>query len=43
MSDEKAKRKFFKIPENFAEASDAEIEAFVKEIFDALNIGDPPS
>jgi hypothetical protein len=36
MSDEKAKKKFFKVPENFADASDAEIEAFALSIMDVI-------
>ena len=36
MSEEKAKKKFFKVPENFAEASDAEIEAFAQSIMDVI-------
>lgn len=36
MSDEKAKKKFFKVPENFADASDAEIEAFAQSIMDVI-------
>lgn len=36
MSEEKAKKKFFRIPENFADASDAEIEAFAQAIMDVI-------
>ena len=36
MNDEKPKKKFFKVPENFADASDAEIEAFAQSIMDVI-------
>ena len=36
MSEQAPKKKFFKIPENFAEASDAEIDAFAQSIMDVL-------
>lgn len=36
MSDETPKKRFFKVPENFAQATDAEIDAFAQSIMDAL-------
>ena len=36
MSQESPKKRFFKVPENFADASDAEIEAFAQSIMDVL-------
>lgn len=36
MNEPTPKKKFFKVPENFAEASDAEIDAFAQSIMDAL-------
>ena len=36
MSDQLPPKKFFKIPENFAEATDAEIDAFAQSIMEQL-------
>lgn len=36
MSEAKPQKRFFKIPENFADASDAEIEAFAQSIMDVI-------
>ncbi len=36
MSEPEPKKKFFKVPENFAEATDAEIDAFAQSIMDRL-------
>ena len=36
MSNELPPKKFFKVPENFAEATDAEIDAFAQSIMDVL-------
>jgi hypothetical protein len=36
MSQENPKKRFFKVPENFAEASDAEIEEFAQFIMDTI-------
>lgn len=36
MSEKLPAKKFFKVPENFAEASDAEIEAFAQSIMEVL-------
>lgn len=36
MSEPEPKKKFFKVPENFAEATDAEIDAFAQSIMDVL-------
>ena len=36
MSEETPKKRFFKIPENFAAASDAEIDAFAQSIMEVL-------
>lgn len=36
MSDELPPKKFFKVPENFAEATDAEIDAFAQSIMGVI-------
>lgn len=36
MSEQTPKKRFFKVPENFAEATDAEIDAFAQSIMDVL-------
>jgi hypothetical protein len=36
MSEQLPAKKFFKIPENFAEATDAEIDAFAQSVMDVL-------
>jgi hypothetical protein len=36
MSEQLPPKKFFKIPENFAEATDAEIDAFAQSIMELL-------
>ena len=36
MSEKLPPKKFFKVPENFAAASDAEIDAFAQSIIDVL-------
>ena len=36
MSEHTPKKRFFRIPENFSEATDAEIDAFAQSIMDAL-------
>ena len=36
MSESEPKKKFFKVPENFADATDAEIDAFAQSIMDEI-------
>lgn len=36
MSEQAPKKRFFKVPENFADATDAEIDAFAQSIMDRL-------
>jgi len=36
LSEKLPPKKFFKVPENFAEATDAEIDAFAQSIMDVL-------
>jgi hypothetical protein len=36
LSEKLPPKKFFKVPENFAEATDAEIDAFAQSIMDTL-------
>lgn len=36
MNEQTPKKRFFQVPENFAEATEAEIEAFAQSIWDAL-------
>ena len=43
MSEKVPKKRFFKVPENFVDASDAEIDAFAQAIYEALlNGSDDP-